>query len=304
MQFMKIKSCCLIFVVCLTMSGCLDTDVSSGAEQLKADLVAIDSYLFTNGIAALKDANGIRFTVDSLGSGFPARYESKVTFTYTGKLMSGTVFQANTLTDVQVSSLITGLQIGIPLVPNGSKATFYIPSVYAYGSQGQANIPPNSNLIFEIFIKSISVSQTEKNQLGTDTTRIDNYIATAGISNVLKDTSGLRYVITQLGTGITPSWHNKVKVTYTGYIINENGTQGAKFYVGTTEPNENNDSRIVNYIRGFQIGLQLLPEGSKATLFIPSVMAFGSSQVTGGLAIVPANSSLIYEIELLEVLEP
>ena len=301
---MKVRFFVFMSFIGLVLNGCLDSDVSSGAEQLKSDLAAIDAYLSTQGIVALKDINGIRFTVDSIGSGYPPRYDSKLTFNYTGKLLSGTVFQSGTLPDAAVSSLITGLQIGLPLIPNGSKATFYIPSVYAYGSEGKAGIPPNSNLIFEVFLKSIVITQTEKNQLGSDTARINKYLTTAGISNVVKDTSGLRYTITEPGTGLKPSWLNKVKVIYTGYIINDDGTKGSLFYSGTTQPDDNNDSRVVNYIRGFQIGLQQLPEASKAIFYIPSVLAFGTSQVPGGNAIVPANSSLLYEIELVEVLEP
>ena len=286
-------------------SGCsLDTDTSSSLEQLNADLNAIDTYLASQGIVALKDINGIRFTIDSIGSGYPPRYNSTVTFSYTGKLLSGSTFQASTLNNVEVNGLITGLQIGLTLVPNGSKATFYIPSVYAYGSQAQNNIPANSNLIFEVFLKSITVTTAEKNQLDSDTAIIDNYLTSASVANVVKDSSGLRYVITETGTGVAPNWFNKVKVSYTGYIINSDGTKGSKFFEGSNEPNSTNDSRVVNYIRGFQLGLQQLPEGSKATLYIPSVMAFGSVQVSGGSAIVPPNSNLIYEVQLLEVLAP
>lgn len=299
---MKIRVFGLVFLMGLMLGGCLNSDLTSGEEQLKADLAAIDAHLAANNIVALSDVNGIRFTLDSLGSGYPPRYNSTITFSYTGKLLDGTVFQSSTLDDVKVAELITGLQIGLLLIPNGSKATVYVPSVFAYGSQGRTDIPPNSNLIFEIFIRSIDVTQAEKNQLGSDTVKIDNYIATAGVANVVKDSSGLRYVITQPGTGATPSWLNKVKVTYTGYIINDNGTKGNSFYTGTTEPGVNNDSRLVNFIRGFQIGLQHLQAGGKATLLVPSGLAFGSAQTNNSL--VPANSSLLYEVELVEVLDP
>jgi FKBP-type peptidyl-prolyl cis-trans isomerase FkpA len=301
---MKIKVIGIVLLSALLFSGCdLSSDVTSGSEQLASDLAAIDTYLSVNGIVALRDVNGIRFTIDSIGSGFPPLYNSTVKLNYTGKLLSGTIFQTGTISN-KVSDLISGLQIGLPLIPNGTKATFYIPSVYAYGSQAQGNIPPNSNLIFQVFLNGITVTETEKNQLKSDTVEINNYLAAAGVSNAVKDTSGLQYVIKELGTGATPSWLNKVKVVYTGYIINDDGTLGSKFYSGNNEPNENNDSRVVNFIRGFQIGLQQMPNGSKADLYMPSGLGFGAVQVSGGLVIVPPNSNLKYEVELIDVLQP
>ena len=301
---MKIKVVDVVLLSVLALMGCnLNSDETSGEAQLANDLKSIDSYLANKGITALKDVNGIRFKIDSLGTSYSPRFNNNVSFDYTGKLLSGTVFQAGAVKDKPVSNFITGLQIGLPLVPNGSKATFYIPSSFAYGSQGQTNIPPNSNLIFEIKLKGITVTSAEKTQLVADTVAISKYLIKEAVQNVVKDTSGLKYVITELGTGAKPSWLNKVKVTYNGYLIID-GTKGAKFYSGTNEPTSTSDSRVVNYIRGFQIGLQQLPKGSKAIFYVPSTLGFGSAAVSGGIVTVPANSNLLYEVELVDVLEP
>jgi FKBP-type peptidyl-prolyl cis-trans isomerase len=301
---MKVKLIGLAVSVVFLMTGCnLNSDVTSGQEQLINDLKVIDTYLASKGINALKDVNGIRFTIDSLGAGYPPRYTSRVTFDYTGKLFSGSTFQSGTVTDKPITDFITGFQIGLPSLPNGTKATFYIPSVFAYGSQAQNNIPANSNLIFQIKLKGITTTSTERTQLGADTVKIDQYLASANVANVVKDSSGLRYVINQAGTGAKPTWFSRVKIVYTGYLI-ENGSKGAKFYVGSNEPSANSDSRVVNFIRGFQIGLQQMQKGSKATFYIPSGLAFGTSAPTGGLVTVPQNANLIYEVELLDILAP
>ena len=301
---MKMKIGGVALLLAFIMTGCnLNSDVTSGQEQLIQDLQSIDSYLTTHGITALKDINGIRFTIDSLGTGYPPRYGSNVTFAYTGKLLSGATFQSGTVTDRAISGLITGLQIGLPSIPNGTKATFYIPSIFAYGSQAQSNIPPNSNLIFQLKLKGITITSSEKQQLASDTTKIGQYLRSASVANVVKDTSGMRYVVTQTGTGIKPSWFHRVKVSYTGYLL-QDGAKGAKFYEGSNEPSSVTDSRVVNFIRGFQLGLQQLNKGSKATFYLPSGLAFGAVSVTGGIVTVPANSNVIYEVELKEVLEP
>jgi FKBP-type peptidyl-prolyl cis-trans isomerase len=292
----------IILSVPFLLTSCLENDGISSQKRLAKDLELIDQYLQANNITALKDATGVRFTIDSLGSGHTPRYNSTVTFDYTGKLLSGAVFQTSTLKNINIATLVSGFQIGLPLIPNGSKATLYIPSVYAYGPQAQSGIPANSCLIFQIKLKSITVTAAEKNQLKADTIMIDELLVNTSV-NAVKDSSGLRYVITQIGTGPNPSWFDKVKISYTGYLIT-NGAKGAKFYEGINEPSQTSDSRVVNYIRGFQVGLQKLPKGSKATFFVPSGLGFGNQAVSGGIITVPANSSLIYDIELLDILNP
>jgi FKBP-type peptidyl-prolyl cis-trans isomerase len=298
---LRILSCAILSAFFL-LTSCLDDGGVTSNERLTKDISKIDNYLADHGITALQDITGVRFTIDSLGSGHPPRFNSTVTFDYTGSLLDGPVFQKSTLKNAAIASLIAGFQVGLPLIPNGTKATLYIPSVYAYGSQAQQGIPANSCLVFQIKLKSITVTSTEKNQLKADTVMIDQLLANASIT-AAKDSSGLRYVVTQMGNGPTPFWWDKVKISYTGYVIT-NGIKGDKFYEGANEPGNASDSRVVNYIRGFQVGLQKLPKGSKATLYIPSGLAFGSQTITGGLIAVPPNSSLIYDIELLDVFNP
>lgn len=61
---------------------------------------------------------------------------------------------------------------------------------------------------------------------------------------------------------------------------------------------------MINYIHAFQAGLTKLKVGSKATLYVPSVLAFGDQPVTGNGGItIPANSNLLYEVELVEIVE-
>jgi FKBP-type peptidyl-prolyl cis-trans isomerase len=64
------------------------------------------------------------------------------------------------------------------------------------------------------------------------------------------------------------------------------------------------DSRVANYIWAFQLGLQQMKKGGKATLYVPSRLAFGSAAFTIGNVDVPANSNLIFELELVDVFEP
>jgi FKBP-type peptidyl-prolyl cis-trans isomerase FkpA len=138
------------------------------------------------------------------------------------------------------------------------------------------------------------ISEFDKQQLASDTVEIDNYLSQNFIDAV-KDKSGLRYVIIQLGAGPQPALYNKVKFNYTGKLL----ASGTIFFTGTSSPSATFDSRVINYIHGFQAAFTRLPIGTKATLYVPSVLGFGDQS----LSAVPANSNLIYEIELIELVE-
>lgn len=288
----------LLFVI---LTSCLNTDSEPGIsleEQWIMDTTAIGKYLKSKNITALKDASGVRFVIDSLGSGFPPRASSDIKFSYTGRFLSETVFDQGTGASFNMKDLVLGFQIGLSLMPVGTRARIYIPSGYAYGSISKTGIPANSNLIFDIKLLSVISTDAEKRQLATDTVAIDNYLATNSI-NATKDKSGLRYIINELGTGAIPGLYNKVKIKYTGKLL----SNGFIFYSGTNGPSSTFDSRVINYIYGFQAGLRKMPVGSKATLYIPSGMGFGNQITQGSNINVPANSNLIFEVELTEIVE-
>ena len=301
---MKNKLLPLCSIISLIFLGaCLgDSNEYSLGDQISD----INTYLDEHNITPLIDASGIRFTIDSLGVGHTPRINSKITFTYTGKLLDGTVFDQGTWKNTAITSAIIGLQVAMPLLPNGTKATIYIPSSYGYGAQANGEIPANSNLIFNIKLKNITVTTAEKTQLAADTVKIKDFLA-AQIPPVVaqKDTSGLRHVITQIGSGDFATSFDKLTLKFTGFLIAANGTEkGVQINTGTNEPNSQFDSRLVHYIRGFQVGLRHMQKGSKATFYIPSGLGFGTASGLVGEVNVPANSNLIYEVELLDIVEP
>ena len=282
----------LIFSSCLKPSA---DPVFAVEEQWKKDTTAIGSYLRTNNIKAKVDISGVRFVIDSLAERFPPRFNSTVKFKYVGRFVGGGIFDQGTITG-QVSNFIEGFQIGLMLMPERTKARLYIPSGLAYGANGSQTIPPNSNIMFELQILEVVKSETEKQKLASDTVAIDQYLASKSI-DAIKHKSGLRYVITQLGSGPQPDLYSKVKIKYTGKLLSD----GSEFYTGTNEPSSEFDSRVINYIFAIQVAVPKLPVGSKATLYIPSGLAFGDQAVNTGTTTVPANSNLIYEVELLGI---
>ena len=277
--------------VSLTPEPTLDT-----AAQLKLDTAAIGKYVRSRGIKTRMDINGIRFEIKTLGAGMPPKSTNEVEIEYTGKFLNDEEFDSGNI-NKPVAGFIPGFSSGLQLLPEGTTANIYIPSVYGYGASGTTGIPRNSNLIFSIKLNKVVRSSAYLTQLAQDTVAINTYLTNNNITGTIRDKkSGLRVLITQQGTGANADWYDKVKIIYKGKLLTGQVVQS-----GTAEPAVNFDSWVINYIPAFQAGLRYMNAGSKATLFTPSGLAFGTSTITTALATIPPNTNLIYEIELVSV---
>ena len=132
-----------------------------------ADDEALKAYFSSKHITPIKTVSGLYYSIQQQGSGPLAKPGDMVTMNYRGTLTDGTVFDSNldsAFKHVQPLSfvlgtgrVIKGWEEGIGYLKAGSKASFYIPSALAYGSQSRpgnaANpkgIPANSILIFDV----------------------------------------------------------------------------------------------------------------------------------------------------------
>ncbi len=104
--------------------------------------------------------------------------------------------------------------------------------------------------------------------------------------------SGLQYKVITEGTGSKPGPDDIVKVHYTGTTID-----GTKFD-SSYDRGEPAQFRLSNVIKGWVEGLQLMPEGSKYMLYIPSDLAYGER---GAGDVIKPFETLIFEVELLGI---
>ena len=133
---------------------------------------------------------------------------------------------------------------------------------------------------------------TPGEQLQKDIVAIDKYLSDNSIT-AQADPSGLRYVISTLGTGSKPTLSSVLTVKYTGKLL----STGAIFDQNNAAAGTNlGGAPLSGLIQGWQIGFQLLPKGSKATLYIPSGLGYGP---TGSGATIPPNSNLVFDVELI-----
>lgn len=121
----------------------------------------------------------------------------------------------------------------------------------------------------------------------------EKYLADNGQKDGVKTTdSGLQYEQLTAGEGAQPKAEDTVKVHYRGTLID--GTEFDSSYAR----NEPVSFPLNGVIPGWTEGLQLMKEGGKGRLVIPSELAYGPGGM--GNAIGP-NETLVFEVELLEV---
>jgi FKBP-type peptidyl-prolyl cis-trans isomerase len=111
--------------------------------------------------------------------------------------------------------------------------------------------------------------------------------------------SGLQYKILKQGTGKSPRFTDKVKVHYRGTLID--GAEISSTYK-RGGPAVINVNRVV---KGWGEALQLMKEGSKWQLFIPANLAYGERGLVRkgkGMAVIPPQATLIFDMELIEVM--
>ena len=110
--------------------------------------------------------------------------------------------------------------------------------------------------------------------------------------SVYQTKSGLQYKIVKKGNGKRPKATDQVKVHYTGKLLN------GKVFDSSVQRGEPITFGLGQVIPGWTEGLQLMDEGASYILYIPSDLAYGDQNMGD----IPAGSTLIFEVELLEVI--
>lgn len=191
---------------------------------------------------------------------------------------------------------------GLTMLAKGDSATFYV-SADSLFSKAMQPMPPGigkgTDLSFTVkmlnvqtpqeYQKSLELSQAKQKE--TDAKLIADYLAKNNLT-AQRTPSGLAYAVTKPGGGASPARGDSVQVRYTGKLLNgkvfdSNVAQGITFPVG-----------MGWVIPGWDEGILQLKKGDKATLVIPSVLAYGEQGVPGN---IPPNSVLAFDVELVDV---
>lgn len=236
-------------------------------------------------------ASGLQYAIIKEGSGELPKQGDLVSVHYTGTLEDGTKFDSSYDRGQPIEfilghgQVIPGWDEGISLLKVGSKARLIIPPELAYGEKGAGGvIPPNATLKFDVELVAAEPGPPPPPEAPTEVSDAD-YTTTD---------SGLKYYDIEEGTGPSPQNGQVVTVHYTGWL--EDGTmfdssllraQPFSFPVG-----------VGQVIPGWDEGVSTMKVGGVRQLVIPPELAYGEKGAGG---VIPANATLIFEVELLDV---
>lgn len=131
--------------------------MEKGKDQWNKDIEIIDNYLKENNITAQSIESGLRYVIETEGTGDYPQFGQTVKVHYTGTLLDGTKFDSSYDRNEPLPfpigrrNVIRGWDEGIALLKKGGKGTLYIPSILAYGPRARSEeIKANSILKFEV----------------------------------------------------------------------------------------------------------------------------------------------------------
>ena len=118
--------------------------------------------------------------------------------------------------------------------------------------------------------------------------------------DIVETESGLKYVDVKEGKGTSPQSGQRVSVHYSGWLYDENqpDNKGDKFD-SSVDRGEPATFPLTGVIPCWTEGLQHIGVGGKSRLVCPPDLAYGPQGPPG----IPGNSALVFEVELLEIVE-
>lgn len=233
-------------------------------------------------------ATGLQVELLESAQGETPQKGDRVSVHYTGRLLDSTKFDSSVDRGMPFEfvlgqgQVIRGWDEGIAMLKVGEKARFTIPSELGYGERAMGKIPANATLVFEVELMGITPGARLWNVTGKDT---------------ITTPSGLKYIMISTVNGKQAATGMKVKVHYSGYLLN-----GEKFdsSVDRGQPIEITLGKR-QVIAGWEEGLAKLKVGDKARLIIPHQLAYGEA---GRPPLIPQSATLIFDVELVEATEP
>lgn len=158
---------------------------------------------------------------------------------------------------------------------------------------GQPSLVPNDelNASFAVIREQMEAAEAVKAEQAAAAGK-EFLAANASKEGVTTLDSGLQYEVLQAGEGDKPGKDSTVRTHYHGTLVD------GKVFDSSYDRGQPAEFPVSGVIAGWTEALQLMPVGSKWRLYVPSELAYGGQAVGS----IPAHSTLIFDVELLEIL--
>lgn len=204
------------------------------------------------------------------------------------------------------------LEVGLFKLREGDSATFIMNASEFFTEYLHQELPDRIRKNDEIYIDLRLIQLVPANEYDGYLLSISNSFTDAELDELMRlaeflgtiDTTGMQlidgmyYQELVAGSGSRPSSGKFVSIHYTGTFVD--GTVFDATPEG--EPGEFKIGKKDHLLPGMDAGLRQMRPGTRAKFVIPSYLAYGSAGSSSG--IVPPYTTLIYEVELVEVLNP
>lgn len=294
------------------MNGCIK---DNSAEKAAQEQNEIDTYLADHNISKdTKTADGIYYVEETAGTGDSIKFGDYMVINFTGRNINGSLIETNDSTTAAAAGKynqyyvyhpiklkfgysLPGINVGISYMRAGGKATLIIPSSMA-------------NNDYNPLVYEIDLLRVIKDPVADARNELNNYLSELDSTKYQIDghkvmpsdslDSGIYYIVNDsIGTNTDSiASGDSVYVAYTGYF-----TDGKSFTKVTADNPLGFVYGDTKFIPGFDEAIGYMHTGTKVRVVIPYYDGYGTEGVnnpTYNFLLIPAYSTLIYDIELVK----
>jgi FKBP-type peptidyl-prolyl cis-trans isomerase len=289
--------------------------IDTQAEKRKKEIGKLLEYMRENKISTPPTASGLYYLETKKGRGPKPEKGDICNVRLMVKTLNGPQLYSNLKKDIPALKVEFGKEFdtkgfmeGLGMMRKGGEANLIVPSNIGVGAYGMQGVDGFTTLEYKLKLESITpfavaerqraeeekIRNAERDKIkGAEKTKLENYIKNNKIK-VKPQSSGFYYIENKAGKGLKAKHGSTVEVNYKlftieGELISSSYEKGQplKFVLGTGA-----------VIEGWEKGIKLMSEGTKATLIIPSNLAYGAQ---GKGKKIPPYSTLIFDVELVSV---
>jgi FKBP-type peptidyl-prolyl cis-trans isomerase len=284
--------------------------VESPDAMQKKEKEELKKFLTDNKITVAPQPSGLYYVEQVEGKGIKIDSGCQVIYNVKISMVNGKqVFGQDSMKFVYGKRPdMSGFLEGIKMMKKGGKARLILPSQLAFGERGYREIPPYTSIIYDVTVVDVKSKaeytkfeaaekkKQEQKKAGAKNAEkglLQKYLKDNKI-NTKPTASGLYYIEKVKGTGPQIHAGSKVKVHYTGTLLN-----GKKFDSSRDRGGKPLDVEVGkgNVIKGWDEALLHMAKGGRATLIVPSSIAYGEQEMGS----IPPYSTLVFDIEVVEV---